>query len=116
MQRTQISITEEQERRRAARAEDAGVPKAEVIRRMLDEALGLTDGAGADERLPPPDPVSTCFDSTILIAHLRGDVRATELLLSAVDEGAIASVISGSISRTTSSPPRRRNTPRRSSP
>jgi predicted nucleic acid-binding protein len=38
--------------------------------------------------------VTTCFDSTILIAHLRGDGRATELLLSAVGEGAIASVIS----------------------
>lgn len=44
MQRTQIYITEEQERRIAARAADAGVPKAEVIRRMLDEALGLADG------------------------------------------------------------------------
>lgn len=38
--------------------------------------------------------MSTCFDSTILIAHLRGDARATELLLAAVDEGAMASVIS----------------------
>lgn len=44
MQRTQIYITEEQERRIAARAVDAGVAKAEVIRRILDEALGLDDG------------------------------------------------------------------------
>lgn len=38
--------------------------------------------------------MSSCFDSTILIAHLRGDGRATELLVSAVDDGALASVIS----------------------
>jgi predicted nucleic acid-binding protein len=40
--------------------------------------------------------VSFLFDSTILIAHLRGDDRATELLLDAADEGALASVISRS--------------------
>jgi predicted nucleic acid-binding protein len=38
--------------------------------------------------------MSRLFDSTILIAHLRGDQRATELLLDAADEGALASVIS----------------------
>lgn len=40
--------------------------------------------------------MSTLFDSTILIAHLRGDARATELLLDAAadDGGAFASVIS----------------------
>ena len=38
--------------------------------------------------------MSPLFDSTILIAHLRGDDRATELLLDAADEGALASVIS----------------------
>lgn len=40
--------------------------------------------------------MSFLFDSTILIAHLRGDDRATELLLDAADEGAQASVISRS--------------------
>lgn len=45
MQRTQIYITEEQQRRIAARAADAGVSKAQVIRRMLDEGLGVDDGA-----------------------------------------------------------------------
>lgn len=45
MHRTQIYITEEQERRIAARADDAGVSKAQVIRRMLDEGLGVDDGA-----------------------------------------------------------------------
>lgn len=44
MHRTQIYITEEQERRIAARAADAGVSKAQVIRRMLDEGLGVDDG------------------------------------------------------------------------
>jgi hypothetical protein len=45
MLRTQIYITEEQEQRIAARAADAGVSKAQVIRRMLDESLGVDDGA-----------------------------------------------------------------------
>jgi len=44
MLRTQIYITEEQERRIASRAADAGVSKAQVIRRMLDEGLGVDDG------------------------------------------------------------------------
>ncbi|MGH9190448.1 MAG: PIN domain-containing protein [Acidimicrobiales bacterium] len=34
------------------------------------------------------------FDSTVLISHLRGDYRATELLIAALPEGALASVIS----------------------
>lgn len=38
--------------------------------------------------------MNTLFDSTVLIAHLRGDNRATELLLGTVEEGALASVIS----------------------
>jgi len=38
--------------------------------------------------------VTTLFDSTILIAHLRGDSRATRLLVGAVEDGALASVIS----------------------
>jgi SpoVK/Ycf46/Vps4 family AAA+-type ATPase len=44
MRRTQIYLTEEQDSRIAARAVDAGVPKAEVIRGILDQALGLDDG------------------------------------------------------------------------
>lgn len=44
MRRTQIYITEEQESLIAARASDAGVPKAEIIRRILDEGLRLDDG------------------------------------------------------------------------
>ena len=38
--------------------------------------------------------MTSLFDSTILIAHLRGDARATDLLLEASAEGALASVIS----------------------
>jgi predicted nucleic acid-binding protein len=34
------------------------------------------------------------FDSTVLISHLRGDRRATEMLLEASEAGALASVIS----------------------
>jgi hypothetical protein len=45
MHRTQIYLTEEQEQSLAARAADAGVSKAEVVRRLLDIALGLQTGA-----------------------------------------------------------------------
>ena len=38
--------------------------------------------------------MSSLFDSTILIAHLRGVAQATRLLVDAVDGGALASVIS----------------------
>lgn len=38
--------------------------------------------------------MSLLFDSTILIAHLRGISRATEMLIDAVDKGALASVVS----------------------
>lgn len=50
MKRTQIYISEEQEREIAARAHDAGVSKAEVIRRLLDDGLGINDGTEARER------------------------------------------------------------------
>jgi len=38
--------------------------------------------------------VSLLFDSTILIAHLRGVERATQMLVDAIEGGALASVIS----------------------
>jgi predicted nucleic acid-binding protein len=38
--------------------------------------------------------LSVLFDSTILIAHLRGVDRATQMLVDAVEGGALASVIS----------------------
>jgi len=34
------------------------------------------------------------FDSTVLIAHLRGDQRATTMLLAHADDGAFTSVVS----------------------
>lgn len=46
MKRTQIYLTEEQAKLVADRAADAGLPKAEVIRRLLDEGLGLDSGGG----------------------------------------------------------------------
>ena len=45
MKRTQIYISEEQDRRIARRAADAGASKAEIIRRLLDRGLGIDDGA-----------------------------------------------------------------------
>lgn len=50
MRRTQIYITDEQERLIADEAADAGVAKAEVIRRILDAALGLDTGAAERRR------------------------------------------------------------------
>lgn len=45
MKRTQIYISDEQERRIASRAADAGASKAEIIRRLLDRGLGIDNGA-----------------------------------------------------------------------
>lgn len=42
MKRTQIYITEEQDRLVDARARELGVSKAKVIRTLLDEGLGAT--------------------------------------------------------------------------
>jgi hypothetical protein len=47
MHRTQIYLSDEQRELIARRAEDTGQTKAEVIRRMLDEALGLASDASA---------------------------------------------------------------------
>ena len=47
MRRTQIYLTDEQRTEVARRADDAGVSSAEVIRRILDAALGLDDHADA---------------------------------------------------------------------
>ena len=40
MRRTQIYLTDEQDRLLSERARDQGLSKAEVIRRLLDERLG----------------------------------------------------------------------------
>ncbi len=47
VKRTQIYLTERQHAEIARQAADLGVSKAEVIRRVLDEALGIDDGAAA---------------------------------------------------------------------
>jgi sulfite reductase beta subunit-like hemoprotein len=47
MRRTQIYLTEEQRRQLDQRARDAGVPMAEVVRSILDEALGLDEAVEA---------------------------------------------------------------------
>jgi hypothetical protein len=44
MRRTQIYLTEEQDRLLGQRARDLGVSKAEAIRRLLDERLGIDAG------------------------------------------------------------------------
>jgi hypothetical protein len=50
MRRTQIYITEDQERLVDARARELGVSKAEVIRGLLDAALGRGDEADQRQR------------------------------------------------------------------
>lgn len=42
MQRTNIFLTEEQQRRLQRRAKDEGVSKSSVVRQILDEALAIT--------------------------------------------------------------------------
>jgi Ribbon-helix-helix protein, copG family len=41
MERTNIYLTEHQQKRLGDRAKDEGVTKSEVIRRLLDEGLGI---------------------------------------------------------------------------
>lgn len=53
MQRTQIYLTDEQRRRISQLAKDGNVSQAEVIRRVLDHALGFDDGA--DDRVAAVD-------------------------------------------------------------
>ena len=42
MQRTNIFLTEEQQKRLQRRAKEEGVSKSRLIRRILDEALAIT--------------------------------------------------------------------------
>lgn len=46
MQRTNIYLSDEQQRALRARARTDGVSKSEIIRRLLDDALGLNEPAG----------------------------------------------------------------------
>ena len=45
MRRTQIYLTDEQHGKVARLAQDAHASQAEIIRRILDQALGIDDGA-----------------------------------------------------------------------
>lgn len=45
MRRTNIYLTDEQLRRIARQAEDAGVSQAEIVRRILDVGLGIDQGS-----------------------------------------------------------------------
>ncbi len=49
MKQSPIHLTDKQRDRLAIRAKDAGVLEAEVVRRILDKALGIDDGH--DERM-----------------------------------------------------------------
>jgi hypothetical protein len=49
MRRTNIYLTDEQQRHIGAKARVGGVSKAEVVRRLLDSALGIGDGEQAAE-------------------------------------------------------------------
>jgi metal-responsive CopG/Arc/MetJ family transcriptional regulator len=49
MQRTNIFLTEEQQKRLDRRAQEEGVSKSALIRRILDEALAITHATVSTE-------------------------------------------------------------------
>lgn len=61
MKRTQIYITDEQERRLAQTARDERISKAEAIRRILDRALDTGDSE-AEARAVIEDTAGICAD------------------------------------------------------
>ena len=112
MQRTNIYLTEEQQTRIHRRAQEEGMSKSMLIRRILDEALPFiqttasveeaiknSSGIWADrdaaeldgvlawrrEAHPPEvDPVKL-FDTDVLFEHLKGNSAATDMVLEASD-------------------------------
>ena len=50
MQRTNIFLTEEQQRRLDRRAKEQGVSKSGLIRTILDEALAITQASATPEQ------------------------------------------------------------------
>ncbi len=50
MQRTNIFLTEAQQKRLRRRAQDEGVSKSSVIRQILDEALGIAQATVSTEQ------------------------------------------------------------------
>jgi len=73
MQRTQIYLTDEQRRRIGQLAKDGKVSQAEVIRRVLDHALGFDDGG--DDRVAAIDATAGVLadspDWPEWLAHVR---------------------------------------------
>lgn len=51
MKRTNIYLTEEQDRMIARRARALSISKAEVVRRLLDAGLGIADAVDVEEAL-----------------------------------------------------------------
>lgn len=74
-------LTDEQRERIARRAEDAGVSQAEVIRRILNEALGLGDDV--DERIRAVEETAGLLedhpDWPDWLAEVRGRDASTRL-------------------------------------
>lgn len=76
MRRTQIYLTEEQRGGIARNAIDAGVSQAEVIRRILDRALGIT--TGSDERVAMVDATAGVLADYPDWPDWLGDVRGRD--------------------------------------
>ena len=112
MHRTQIYLTDLQQNRIAQIAVERQSSKAAVIGEILDQALGngapeaedvaiiratsgicsdhpemAERGARAERRRAAPIPRALVFDTTVLIAHLRGEPRARELLVATSNIG-----------------------------
>ncbi|HEY8740880.1 MAG TPA: antitoxin [Candidatus Dormibacteraeota bacterium] len=84
MQRAQLYLTEEQRAGLARRSLDDGVSVAEVVRRILDRALGIR--SGADDRLAMIDTTAGILpdapDWPEWLAQVRGlgsDARLRDL-------------------------------------
>ena len=82
MRRTQIYLTTEQRERIMSRARDARVSRAEIIRRILDAALGIGDDG--TERVVAIDATAGILpdspDWPDWLASVRGGVSADERL------------------------------------
>ena len=81
MQRTQIYLTEAQQRAIAQRAADGHISKAEAIRRILDVELGIDDGVA--DRLAAIDATAGVLpnapDWQEWLAEVRGRGSADRL-------------------------------------
>ncbi len=81
MQRLQLYLTDEQRRRLARRAADEGISQAEVVRRILDRALGIR--RGVEDRLAVVEATSGVLadhpDWPEWLASVRGPGSAERL-------------------------------------